>query len=97
MAKVKILILKNTVCGGVPVSRGDMVPASEADARLLVAMKKAVSEKVAIAHEKKLMRAEARAAAAAEGDDGDEGEADDGDEGEADDGDEGEADDGDEG
>jgi len=42
---MKIKILRNTVCGGKPVFRGQTVDASEEDARLLVAMKKAEIEK----------------------------------------------------
>lgn len=39
---MKILILKNTICGGTAVEVGDIVEASSADARLLIAMHKAV-------------------------------------------------------
>jgi hypothetical protein len=41
MSKVKIKILRNTVCGGEPVEAGDVVNASESDAKTLVAIKKA--------------------------------------------------------
>ncbi|KZL17537.1 hypothetical protein [Pseudovibrio sp. Ad37] len=40
-AKMKIEILKRTVCGGEPVAPGDVVNASEKDAKFLINMKKA--------------------------------------------------------
>lgn len=39
---MKILILTNTVCGGVAVDAGQVVDASEKDARTLLAMRRAV-------------------------------------------------------
>ncbi|WP_068310458.1 hypothetical protein [Polycladidibacter hongkongensis] len=40
-AKMKIEILKRTVCEGEPVAPGDVVSASEKDAKFLINMKKA--------------------------------------------------------
>ena len=39
---MKVLILRDTVCGGVPVFAGDVVDASERDARILIMANKAV-------------------------------------------------------
>jgi len=39
--KMKVLILRDTVCGGVPVFAGSVVEASESDARILVMAHKA--------------------------------------------------------
>ena len=38
---MKILILRDTVCGGVPVTAGSVVDASGKDARILITMRKA--------------------------------------------------------
>jgi len=38
---IKITILKDTVCGSRPVTKGAVVDAGAADARLLIALKKA--------------------------------------------------------
>lgn len=39
--EMRILILRNTICGGQPVFEGQVVDADEEDARLLIQMKKA--------------------------------------------------------
>lgn len=66
MAKGKvqrILILKDTICDGVPVSRGDTVEAGEEDARLLINLKKAVDGKAEIEAHGAEIAAEKKAAA----------------------------------
>lgn len=39
---MKVLILRDTICGGVPVFAGDVVEASNSDARILIMANKAV-------------------------------------------------------
>lgn len=39
---MRIMIIRDTVCGGVPVFAGDVITATPADARTLIAYRKAV-------------------------------------------------------